>query len=599
MLGRAASAEVLGLLGAVDAVEDLLAHVHPVEDDEVRMRCARALGRIGTPRALLPLTRLVSPTEPPGVRAVAVQSLGRLGGRPTITALIPRLDDVDHRVARNAATALMVLGTSGLDALRDRAARAIEGGSSPVRRWPERRPRAGSTSPPSSAPGGDRAAMRGGRAGSTKPGPPSMSRVGMTLAAIVWAGIAVLWPRVSAAQLRVVVSGGRALAAATRRHGSVDDDAAMASPLTPPVSIVLPWYEDDAIERLHGGAGAALSRGRDHRGERARGRDGPAAGVFGLVEIPVVLPTDLPSRVEVTAAAIPRDGSGLLVVEVRGPANSADLVNVGAGLARDRPGVRVPPRRGADRRHAPAPGPSLPRPTARHPGRDDDRPTARHWGRAPPPRRRPALARRMGRPVRPRRQLRSAVLRHAAGLDNGAITEAGGLLLIRRDQAQEVGGFRPRLGAEDDDLRVRATRLQGQLAGRRRRVTPVAVPVSWRTPLRRGATPGSTAGATVRPRRTDALSAPWRSAGLVGVLGVGLGLLEWPLLALVVVVGVLIPATIALAAVTVDDLAFPKHGSSFDLLAASAPHWSSRSDWAGPGLRANLGQRLVSLPTSR
>ena len=54
VLARAACAEVLGLQGAVDAVEDLLAHLHPVEDDEVRMRCARALGRIGTPRALLP-----------------------------------------------------------------------------------------------------------------------------------------------------------------------------------------------------------------------------------------------------------------------------------------------------------------------------------------------------------------------------------------------------------------------------------------------------------------------------------------------------------------------------------------------------------------
>ena len=58
--------------------------------------------------------------------------------------------------------------------------------------------------------------------------------------------------------------------------------------------------------------------------------------------------------------------------------------------------------------------------------------------------------------------------------------------------------------------------------------------------------------------------------GLVGVLGVGLGSLEWPLLALVGVVGVLIPATIALAAVTLDDLAFPKQGSSFELLAGVA-----------------------------
>jgi HEAT repeat protein len=127
VLARAASAEALGLVGAVDAVEDLLAHLHPVEDDEVRMRCARALGRIGTPRALLPLTRLVSPSEPPGVRAVATQSLGRLGGRPATAALVPRLDDVDHRVARNAALGLLVVGPGGLEALRERAARTGRG----------------------------------------------------------------------------------------------------------------------------------------------------------------------------------------------------------------------------------------------------------------------------------------------------------------------------------------------------------------------------------------------------------------------------------------------------------------------------------------
>jgi HEAT repeat protein len=127
VLARAASAEVLGLLGAVDAVEDLLAHLHPVEDNEVRMRCARALGRIGSPRAMLPLTRLVSPSEPPGVRAVAVQSLGRLGGRPAAAALVPRLDDDDHRVARNAAVGLLGLGLGGLEALRERAARTGRG----------------------------------------------------------------------------------------------------------------------------------------------------------------------------------------------------------------------------------------------------------------------------------------------------------------------------------------------------------------------------------------------------------------------------------------------------------------------------------------
>jgi len=56
-----------------------------------------------------------------------VQSLGRLGGRPATAALAPRLDDHDHRVARNAAEALTGLGDGGLETLRERAARPGRG----------------------------------------------------------------------------------------------------------------------------------------------------------------------------------------------------------------------------------------------------------------------------------------------------------------------------------------------------------------------------------------------------------------------------------------------------------------------------------------
>jgi HEAT repeat protein len=124
---RAASSEVLGIVGAVDAAEDLLAHLHPVEDDEVRIRCSRALGRIGTPRAVGPLARLISPSEPASVRAIAAQALGRVGGQAAAVALGPALDDQVHTVARNASAALIACGGPGRLVLRARAARPGRG----------------------------------------------------------------------------------------------------------------------------------------------------------------------------------------------------------------------------------------------------------------------------------------------------------------------------------------------------------------------------------------------------------------------------------------------------------------------------------------
>ncbi|MGH9118167.1 MAG: hypothetical protein ACRD0A_09935 [Acidimicrobiales bacterium] len=392
-----------------------------------------------------------------------------------------------------------------------------------------------------------------------------MSPVGVALAAIVWAGIAVL-VTVAGAQLVVVVAGGRALAAAARRLSSAEDDAAMASPLTPPVSLIMPWYPGDTIERL---SAVQALRYPDveiivvssNAAETARLRAG-----HGLVEIPVVLPADLPSRVEVISAAVPRDGSGLLVVEVRGPANSADLLNVGAGLARTgllcvvHPGVVL-----ADDTLLRLALPFRDRPRDTLAATTVARPleagiirqhhvVGRRW---------PSGWEHRFRLVA---QLGCGVLRHAANFDNRALSEAGGLLLVRRAQTLDVGGFRPRLGTEDDDLRLRATRMQLGSARRTRRVAPVAIPLAWRatevgeTDVRNG------------PGRRLRIGGPiflgtLAVAALAGLLGLGLGLLEWPLLGLLGVTGVLLPATVSLAAVAVDDLAFPKEGSSADVLA--------------------------------
>jgi cellulose synthase/poly-beta-1,6-N-acetylglucosamine synthase-like glycosyltransferase len=392
--------------------------------------------------------------------------------------------------------------------------------------------------------------------------------VDMVLAAIVWTGIGVLVV-VAAAQIFIVAKGGRAMVVAARRLSAAEDDAAMASPLTPPVSIVMPWYEDDTIERL----GAVQSLRYPDVEIIVVSSDATVTArlraEFGLVEIPVVLPNDLPKRVEVTAAAVPPDGSGLLVVEVRAPANPADLLNVGAGLARTgllcvlRPGVVLADdtllrlaRPFRDRPRDTLAATTIARPieaaVVRH-----DQAAGRRWP-----------VEWTGR-FRLVDQLRSAVMRHAAGLDNRAVTEAGGLLLIRREQVFEAGGFRPRLGAEDDDLRVRATRMQLQSAGRTRRVAAVPNAVTWRA-----AHDGEGEGRRP-PGRRLALGGSIHLgvlavAALVGLLGVGLDRLDWPLVALVGVIGVLVPAAISLAALAVDDLVFPKQGASSDLLASVA-----------------------------
>ena len=389
----------------------------------------------------------------------------------------------------------------------------------------------------------------------------------MVLAAIVWAAV-VVTAAVALVELFVLVVGGRRLVAAARQQSTVEDDAAMASPLTPPVTIVMPWYEGETVERL---AATESLRYPDvevivvcaNPAETARLRSS-----YGLVDIPVVPPEDLPTRVDIVSTSIPADGTGLLVVEVRSPANPADLMNVGAGLARTgllcvvRPDTILTDdtllrlaRPFRDRPRATLAASAVARPAGcgviRH-----DQVVARRWP--------------MGGADRFRfvGELRRAVLRHAANVDNRAITEAGGLLLVRREQLQEAGGFRPRLGGEDDDLRLRTTMLQRESAGRTRRVTPVATPVAWRVSddddeLLGRRSPGWGWWALGGPIFLGAIAV----GGLTGVLGVGLGLFDWPLLGLLAVTGVLLPATVSLAAVAVDDLAFPKQGSQGELLA--------------------------------
>jgi HEAT repeat protein len=114
---RAVAVEVLGLRGATDATELLVALLEHDPDPEVRIRCARAMGRLAVPTAAGPLSAaLVS--DSPELRAVAARALGALGTAAAVDALVDRLDDPWHRVAANAAESLAALGGPGLAALR-------------------------------------------------------------------------------------------------------------------------------------------------------------------------------------------------------------------------------------------------------------------------------------------------------------------------------------------------------------------------------------------------------------------------------------------------------------------------------------------------
>jgi len=113
---RAVGAEVLGLRGAVDATDLLVAMLHADDSVEVRIRAARALGRIGVRAAAPPLTAALR-ADSPELRAVAARALGQLGSAEAVGALVERLSDSWHRVASNAGEALVALGPPGLTAL--------------------------------------------------------------------------------------------------------------------------------------------------------------------------------------------------------------------------------------------------------------------------------------------------------------------------------------------------------------------------------------------------------------------------------------------------------------------------------------------------
>lgn len=133
---RVWAARVLGRIGDVRAVDELVARLHD-RDDQLRMAAAEALGMLGDPRALQPIVRAILRDPAPQVRAHAAGAVARIEGDRAVDVLVSVLSDPDYATrirALEAFETMHVEDTSPLEtALRDpsaevrrRAALALE-----------------------------------------------------------------------------------------------------------------------------------------------------------------------------------------------------------------------------------------------------------------------------------------------------------------------------------------------------------------------------------------------------------------------------------------------------------------------------------------
>lgn len=123
-----------------------------------------------------------------------------------------------------------------------------------------------------------------------------------------------------------------------RRQGFAGTDEALGSPLTPGVSIIVPAYNEEAGITVAVQAMLALrypshevvvvdDGSSDATYERLR-------TAFNLVEIPRLVPEEIPVRAQVLCVAVPRDGRTPLVVIRKSNSGRSEAINVGINAAR-------------------------------------------------------------------------------------------------------------------------------------------------------------------------------------------------------------------------------------------------------------------------
>jgi hypothetical protein len=114
---RAVCAEMLGLQGTMGAVPLLTEALRGDPVLEVRIRSARALGRIGAPSSVDALAEAMRQNEPTPLRAVAARAVGNIGGVRPISLLRNAIESDEHIVRQNAAHALAAIGEPARDLL--------------------------------------------------------------------------------------------------------------------------------------------------------------------------------------------------------------------------------------------------------------------------------------------------------------------------------------------------------------------------------------------------------------------------------------------------------------------------------------------------
>ncbi|MCM2580500.1 glycosyltransferase family 2 protein [Streptomyces meridianus] len=151
---------------------------------------------------------------------------------------------------------------------------------------------------------------------------------------------AILWYFlvINSCNLLITLLGSRDVIRTLRRAPVAGHDDAAASRFTPPISVIVPAYNEEAVITE---AMRAMLLLRYPRFEIVVVDDGSTDGTlerlreaFDLVEVEHVVPREIPSRGDVESVHLPRTSSLPLVVVRKQNGGRADALNVGIDLAR-------------------------------------------------------------------------------------------------------------------------------------------------------------------------------------------------------------------------------------------------------------------------
>jgi HEAT repeat protein len=113
---RAVAVELLGRFQALAAIDEVIERLHDDPSVEVRARAARALGRMSSFRAVDALLMRVD-DGPVAMRVQAIWALGEIGDPRVLPVLRDLVLEPARQMAGHAASALLIIGSSGADVL--------------------------------------------------------------------------------------------------------------------------------------------------------------------------------------------------------------------------------------------------------------------------------------------------------------------------------------------------------------------------------------------------------------------------------------------------------------------------------------------------